>query len=363
MMRKSILPMPRVNANDDGGLLVRWLKAVGEPVHRGELVAQVETSKAAVDIEANDDGFLCPLAPAGTIVAVGEAIAWITETYDPDALAAQKPAGATRGAAASGRLVSRKAQDMLQAAGLAAADIPGEDPLGERQVRQFLAARDGGGAAAETERAAGLRILDNSVVLFGASEQGLVVLDALQAGGIFAPLCFVDDNPGAAELEGYPVFRPSALDLLSGRGLKRVHICIGSPEPKLRLAGQLRQRGFTLVNAIHPRAAIAPSAQLGEGIYVGPGVVIGPLAVIGDCCQVNNNATIPHHVRLGAGVRISDGANVAGGVRIGDRSYLGLGVTVNTGCHIGADVTIVSGLSILDEVPDGTVVRAATIRR
>jgi UDP-perosamine 4-acetyltransferase len=360
--RRSVLAMPRVNANDESALLVCWLKSPGEAVRRGELVAQVETSKAAVDIEANDDGFLCPIVPAGTFVPIGELIAWISEIYDPEAIAAQQKISPPPESGGADRLISRKAREMLDAAHIASADIPGVGPVGERQVRLFLASRNTSRAPAEAELA-GLRILGNSVVLLGAAAQGIVVLDALQAGGSFVPLCFVDENPAAATVEGYHVFHIEALDTLSQRGAKLVHICIGSPEPKLRLAVRLKESGFNLVNAIHPRALIAPSAQLGNGIYVGPGVVIGPHAVIGDCCQINNNATVPHHVRLGAGVRISDGVNIAGGVNIGDRSYLGLGVTVNTGCDIGADVTIVSGASILDKVPDRAVIRAATIRR
>lgn len=353
--------MPRVNANDDAGRLVRWTRSAGDPVRRGDIVAQIETTKAAVDLESDADGFLHPLAEAGEMIAVGEPIGWILDTYAPAELAPKvKPK--TAEAASPMRLISGKAQTLMEANGLVAADIPGSGPINERQVRDVLGARSGrrGAAAALAET---LAITDESVILYGAADQGVVVLDCFRAGGTWVPLCFVDDHPNAERRGDLPVFARPVLETLVRRGVRRAHVCIGAPEPKLRVAATLEAMGFTIVSAIHPRAVVSPTARIGAGVYVGPGVIVGPEASIEDYSQVNNNATIPHHVRIGRGVRISDGAHVAGGVAVGDRSYLGLGVTVNTGCHIGADVTIVSGVSVFDVVPDGAVVRPHTIRR
>jgi UDP-perosamine 4-acetyltransferase len=174
---------------------------------------------------------------------------------------------------------------------------------------------------------------------------------------------FVDEAPRASELDGMPVFDPSVLDDLLVRGIRFAHICIGAPKAKLRIATKMKEAGFTIIQAIHPKAIVSSKAHLGEGIYVGPGVVIGPKAIIRDFSQVNNNATVAHHAQIGLAVRISDGVHLAGGVHVGDYSYLGLGVTVNTDCHIGSEVTIVSGVSVFDTVPDRTVVRSAAIRK
>ncbi len=359
--RRSVVTMPRVNANDDSGRLVRWIKSAGEAVHCGELIAQIETSKAAVDLEADADGFLHPLAEVGASVPVGEALAWIVDSYDANSIA--REIGDLRmPAVTEDRLISRKARDMMAATGLSAAEIPGDGPIGEHQVQQLLDNRRGR-RAASVNRATELAVTDRSIILIGAAKQGVVVLDCLREGRAYDPLCFIDEKPSKPELEGLPVFEWAALDILSRRGIKFVHICIGAPEPKLRLAKRLKELGFTLISAIHPRAVISASAELGEGVYIGPGAVVGPCAVIGAFSQVNNNATVPHHVRLGVAVRVSDGANIAGDVVIGDRSYLGLGVTVNTDCHIGADVTVVSGVSVFDAVPDGAVVRGPNIRK
>jgi UDP-perosamine 4-acetyltransferase len=351
--------MPRLNANDDSGIIVQWFKDAGQAVARGELIVQVETTKVSVDIEAEADGFLFPLVAAGASIEVGAPIARIAASQDVGDLQKVDPIAAN--SATTGRLASRKALELIAQAGIDVAEIPGTGPIARQDVERFLAARSF--TAALVELAERLPIDTTSTVLYGAGDQGVVVLDCLRAGSTFAPLCFIDDRPASPTLDGLPVFASNALAALRRRGVRYAHVCIGSPLPKLRVAEKLKSEGFEIINAVHPRATVSPSAVLGEGVYVGPGVIVGPFANIGSFSQVNNNATIPHHVRVGIAVQISDGANIAGGVTVGDRSLLGLGVTVNNGCDIGADVTVVSGVSVFAPVRDSEIVRGPMMKR
>lgn len=360
MTRITDVFMPRLNANDDSGLVTKWIKSQGAVVRSGELIASVETTKVSVDIEAPADGYLHILVEAGAMVPVGTVVAKVGPSAD--GIAANAPApGEESPASGSERLVSKRARIALDTAGLSADRIPGSAPITAAEVIQFLATQ-AKGMVADSSLVDQLAPAANSVVLFGAAEQGCVIADCLWEGGQWIPLCFVDEAPQSDEHEGLPVFHADALAALRARDVRYIHICIADPQAKLRAAEVLKNIGFSIVPVIHPRAVVSRTARLGEGVYIGPGVVIGPRATIGDYCQINNNATIPHHVELGFGVRIADGVNLAGGVRVGDRSYLGLGVTVNSNCRIGADVTVVSGVAVFDSVADGTVVRARQFR-
>lgn len=77
-MPKQIL-MPALAAGMEEGHLVRWLKREGEAVARGDLIAEIETEKAVMEMEAEADGRLGPiLVGDGTRgVAVGTPIASI----------------------------------------------------------------------------------------------------------------------------------------------------------------------------------------------------------------------------------------------------------------------------------------------
>lgn len=71
--------MPSLGADMEGGTLVEWLKAPGEHISRGDIIAVVETVKGAIEIECFDDGVLeHTLVEPGSAVAVGEVLARIT---------------------------------------------------------------------------------------------------------------------------------------------------------------------------------------------------------------------------------------------------------------------------------------------
>ncbi|GAY14244.1 dihydrolipoamide acetyltransferase family protein [Mycobacterium sp. shizuoka-1] len=72
--------MPALGADMDEGTLDEWMVQPGDTVHRGQIVAVVETTKAAVEIECWHDGVIGELlVPVGQTVAVGAPLATILE--------------------------------------------------------------------------------------------------------------------------------------------------------------------------------------------------------------------------------------------------------------------------------------------
>ena len=70
--------MPNLGQGMESGTIVRWLKEVGDPVRRGEGVAEIETDKATLEMEAMVSGTLIEIAVgAGSEVAVGDVIAYV----------------------------------------------------------------------------------------------------------------------------------------------------------------------------------------------------------------------------------------------------------------------------------------------
>ena len=72
--------MPQLGYEMTSGRLVGWLKRVGEPVARGDLIAEVETEKTTVGMEATDSGTLVEVVhEAGAEVPVGDVIGWLDD--------------------------------------------------------------------------------------------------------------------------------------------------------------------------------------------------------------------------------------------------------------------------------------------
>jgi len=70
--------MPVLGMVQDTGKIVRWLKSLGEPVRKGEIIMEVETDKAVQELEAPASGILAQiLAKEGDEVPVTQVVAVI----------------------------------------------------------------------------------------------------------------------------------------------------------------------------------------------------------------------------------------------------------------------------------------------
>src|SRR6266581_558106 len=70
--------LPALGMAQETGIIVRWLKAEGEEVAKGEPLMEIETDKATVEIEAPASGVLANVTGAvGVEIPVGQVIASI----------------------------------------------------------------------------------------------------------------------------------------------------------------------------------------------------------------------------------------------------------------------------------------------
>jgi pyruvate dehydrogenase E2 component (dihydrolipoamide acetyltransferase) len=89
--------MPRLSDTMEEGVLSQWVKHEGDPVRKGDVLAVIETDKAAMDMEAYDEGVLtCVLVAEGASVPIGTPIAVIGQaaaaaTAPPPAAAPDQP--------------------------------------------------------------------------------------------------------------------------------------------------------------------------------------------------------------------------------------------------------------------------------
>ncbi len=99
-----IVIMPKLGFDMAEGVLVRWVKSEGDAVEKGELLAEIETDKATVEVESTHAGNVRRhLVEEGAVVPVGDAIAVIApaeEEIDWDSLLASTGADQEDGAAA-----------------------------------------------------------------------------------------------------------------------------------------------------------------------------------------------------------------------------------------------------------------------
>ena len=154
------------------GEVIKWLKAVGDPVYKGDQLVEIESSKVNAEVEATADGTLGRIdVEEGRIVDVGTVLGHVLEAGEsdadlPDVIPARGPAGApvpvavkpaaapaAAGVAPKGgkQIVTPRARRLAKEMNVELSGILGTGPSGrvtEDDVKAAAAAPAGGTPAA-----------------------------------------------------------------------------------------------------------------------------------------------------------------------------------------------------------------------
>ena len=109
--------MPALSPTMEKGNLAKWLKKEGDEVKSGDVIAEIETDKATMEVEATDEGTLGKiLVPEGTAdVAVNTPIAVILgEGEDKSAIKSSKPSQQQKAAESATPAKAQKTQAKTQ---------------------------------------------------------------------------------------------------------------------------------------------------------------------------------------------------------------------------------------------------------
>src|SRR6202165_3602004 len=80
--------MPKLSDTMEEGTVIEWKKKSGDPVKKGDVLAEVESDKASFELEADADGVLSIVIDAGKAMPVGAVIANIGKAGEAAAKAA-----------------------------------------------------------------------------------------------------------------------------------------------------------------------------------------------------------------------------------------------------------------------------------
>ena len=174
--------MPALSPTMEKGNLAKWLKKEGDTIKSGDVLAEIETDKATMEVEAVDEGVLSKiLVPEGTAdVPVNQPIAFIkgegeeapaadgtapakasapapakadAAAVAPSPAASASPAPKANGHDASRVFASPLARRLAKEGGLDLSLIKGSGPHGRVVERDVLAAKDSGTAKAGAPKA------------------------------------------------------------------------------------------------------------------------------------------------------------------------------------------------------------------
>jgi acetyltransferase-like isoleucine patch superfamily enzyme len=355
--------VPTTDVNSETGLLLAWHAGDRGEVEAGETIAEIETSKAIIDVPAPEAGFLLHAAREGAEVRLTEPVARLFTDVNALEAYAEEEQRRRAEAAESGPRATEPARRRAEELGVDLASIGGNSLITAGMVEAAAAAATT--ATIELpDPLPGVAALPR-IALFGAAFGATQVIDILQAAGSGTAVAIADDDASrwAGEVMGVPVVGGfERLVTLFGKGaFDAAVIAIGTVPARARLREALAANGIPLANAIDPTARIAAGVTFGTGNIVCAFCHFGVGTVVGDNNFLSACNSYDHHNRLGSDIATGPACTTSGLVVLGDRVRLGTGIHIEPHVELGDDVQVASGSVIVASVPAGHAVKRRTV--
>jgi pyruvate dehydrogenase E2 component (dihydrolipoamide acetyltransferase) len=138
--------MPALSPTMEKGNLAKWLKKEGDSIKSGDIIAEIETDKATMEVEAVDEGILAKiLVPDGTADVAVNAVIGVIASEGEDAKSVSAPAKADAAKTEPAKAEPAKADAAPKAEAAPAKSVPAEPApaaaSGERPFASPLARR------------------------------------------------------------------------------------------------------------------------------------------------------------------------------------------------------------------------------
>jgi acetyltransferase-like isoleucine patch superfamily enzyme len=355
--------VPTTDVNSETALLLAWHVSDRSKVETGEIIAEIETSKAIIDVPAPEAGFLLHAAHEGNEVRLTEPVARLFADVGALEAYAEEEQRRRSEAAESGPRATEPARRRAEELGVDLTSIGGNSLITVGMVE----------AAAAAATTATIELPDPlpgvaglpRIALFGAAFGATQVIDILRAAESGTVVAIADDDAlrWAGEVMGVPVVGGfERLVTLFGKGaFDAAIIAIGAVPARARLREALAANGIPLANAIDPTARITAGVTFGTGNIVCAFCHFGAGTSVGDNNFLSAYNSYDHHNRLGSDIATGPACTTSGLVVLGDRIRLGTGIHIEPHVEIGDDVQVASGSVIVASVPAGHAVKRRTV--
>jgi sugar O-acyltransferase (sialic acid O-acetyltransferase NeuD family) len=199
------------------------------------------------------------------------------------------------------------------------------------------------------------------VVVFGAGSMGRLARASIDAVGTDLVVAFCVDaqhHGGAREFDGLPLvpfanlpesYPPDRAVVFVAIGYRRVN------RGRAEVYAKVKERGYTFLTFVGPRAIVAPSVELGENCFLFDGAIIEPFVRVGNNTVIWSGACVAHDSTIGDHCFLAPMASISGNVTIGDYVFVGNNATVRDGVTLAERTVVGAGALIKHDSRPGQV--------
>jgi pyruvate dehydrogenase E2 component (dihydrolipoamide acetyltransferase) len=202
----SYIEMPKLSDTMTEGTVVKWRKQKGDKVASGDIIAEIETDKATMEMESFDDGILAEIyVPEGGKVAIGQRVAMLLAPGESAPAAGSAPSAPAPQAAAPAPAAAPASAPAPEKSAPAPAPAPASENGGTRVKASPLARKVAAEKSVDLSRLSGSgpggRIVQRDVLgAQGGAPAAPARSSAAQAPAAPAPLAVPPTPPGEGDL-------------------------------------------------------------------------------------------------------------------------------------------------------------------
>ena len=357
------LRIEKINVSDDKFLVTSLYVKSGDKVSKGDLIYSIESSKAAVDVEAPCDGYVYfadgveefSEYPANFLIAkIVDTEDNPFETTHEDVIG-EEISISTKEESLKDVVITEEAKLLMKQYDI----LPSEFDMSfisKWDVLDLIKSRDEGNY--------GYNDTIKRVAIIGAGRGAIQVLDLISHLDNYKAVMLFDDTPEKKKHSLYDVQITGDVDFLQISKMYKmglfdyvVNSVSTSVDFRKKCYEELTALGVPYCNLIHPSVIIGHNVKIGSGNIIFPQTHVGPNAHIGNDNYVTAKASIEHHNKIGSHCTFGPGVMMSGSVTIGDCVKFGAGIFVEPFVEIGDNSLVASGVILTQSVPSNKIVR------
>jgi acetyltransferase-like isoleucine patch superfamily enzyme len=358
------IKMPFLGVNDTKGLIIVIDVVNGDFVNKGDMIFEVETTKAALSVEAESDGYVWLAVSLDETAKPGDVLGLLSAT-DTD-LSEELKKLKEHLESEPNELATKKAVKLADELGVDINKVI--QSLGklvrEKDVNKYFDTLQSKTKNVQKNRKPIMRGMNGRVVVVRAGRGATQVLSILSHEEGTEVIGLIDDdeclnkkifgdNRDAAPLLG----KISELEkICKENSINGVACGAGPNEFRQDIYHKVKSLGLKMVNVIHPTVVYDDNITIGEGNYIGANSYIGNSTSIGNYCFLSSGCIIEHHNTWGDGVYSGPNVTTSGSVTIGDNVKFASGIIVEPNINIGNETLISSGSIITNNVSSNLVI-------